>query len=266
MVMLRLLLIIGLGILLIYFYARYLEKNSLYFPMAVLEATPEQVGLEYEDIDFNSQNGIALHGWFIPKTNSKITVLFCHGNGGNISHRLDKILFFNKLGVSIFIFDYRGYGQSKGTPSEVGLYQDTQAAYDYLKFRQTQSEQIVVYGESLGGAAAVDLVSRKPASGLILEGTFSSVHDMVRHIYPILPPFLVKSKFDSLSKIKDVSIPKLFMHSRFDDIVPFKLGKKLFDAASSPKELLVLDGQHNDGFFASESAIRKTIAKFLAEL
>jgi len=253
----------------LYLYTRYLEKHALYFPFKLIEAAPSDVGLEYQDVSFKTEDDINLHGWFIPNDTAEMTLIFSHGNGGNISHRLDKILFFHRLGMNIFIFDYRGYGKSQGSPSEEGLYQDIQAAYEYIKsdeIRQGQKRFIIIYGESLGGAVALDLASKQPIDGLILESTFTNVKDMARVIYPVLPVFLIKSKFDSISKIAKINVPKLCMHSRDDDIIPFSLGKRLFDAASQPKEFMELQGQHNDAFFVSEDKVKTAIEKFLEKL
>ncbi|MBU0634341.1 MAG: alpha/beta hydrolase [Candidatus Omnitrophica bacterium] len=255
---------------LLYLYAQYLEARTIYYPTRVLEATPGDIGLEYEDIFFSTEDNVKLHGWFIPKNGAKTTLVFAHGNGGNISHRLEKILFFNKLGLNIFIFDYRGYGKSRGCPSEAGLYRDGRAALSYLKSAPARDDKgkqaIIVYGESLGGAVAIDLAAKEKIDGLILEGTFTNVRDMARIIYPVLPAFLIKSKFDSLAKIREVEKPKLCLHSRDDDIVPFLLGRKLFDAASQPKEFLELSGGHNDAFFVSQTKIAAALKVFMQKI
>ncbi|MFH2138945.1 MAG: alpha/beta hydrolase [Candidatus Omnitrophota bacterium] len=259
-------LIIGFLFLFMYFYARYLERSSLYYPDKNTESTPQDAGITYEDVFFSAADKVKLHGWFIPAAGLN-TIIFCHGNGGNISHRIDKISFFHNLGVNIFMFDYRGYGKSAGRPSEAGLYQDAQAAYEYVKSRTASEKQkIIIYGESLGGAVAVDLASKVKADGLILESTFSNVADMARVIYPFLPEFLIKSKFNSIAKITDIKIPKLFMHSEDDNIVPFKLGKKLFDTAGLPKTFLKIEGIHNDAFYISQAKIKPIIKSFLESI
>jgi len=253
----------------LYLYVRYLERHSIYYPLKLIEATPSDAGLEYQDVSFKTKDNINLHGWFIPNKTAEITLIFSHGNGGNISHRLDKILFLHRLGMNIFIFDYRGYGKSQGRPSEQGLYLDIQAAYEYVKsneIRQPQKRFVMVYGESLGGAIALDLASTQPIDGLILESTFTSVKDMAKIVYPILPVFLIESKFDSISKITKINVPKLCMHSRDDDIIPFSLGKRLFDAARQPKEFLELQGQHNDAFFVSEYKVKDALGQFLKKI
>lgn len=248
-----------------YFYARYLERTSLYYPSKQIEATPKDINLKYEDIYFSSEDNIELHGWFIPSEGAKLSMIFVHGNGGNISHRLEKLHIFNELGVNTFIFDYRGYGQSRGKPQEEGLYKDAVAAYNYIMERQKQSK-IIVYGESLGGAVAIDLASRVDIEGLVLEGTFTSVKDMAKVIYPWLPGFLLRTKFNSVDKIAKINAPKLHFHGQWDDIVPISLGKKLFEAAQSPKKFIAIDGAHNDAFFVSEEKVRKELKTFFRNI
>ncbi|MCP4705362.1 MAG: alpha/beta hydrolase, partial [candidate division Zixibacteria bacterium] len=210
---LKILLAVGVLALLFYFYVRYLERRTTYLPSRIIESNPSSIGLNYEDIYFETSDNIRLNGWFIPSVKTKLTLIFCHGNGGNISHRMDKILFFNKLGLNQFIFDYRGYGLSQGTPSEDGIYRDVEAAYQFIESHELPNQQIIVYGASLGGAVAVDLASKQPVDGLILEGTFSSAVDISREFYPLIPTFMVNLKFDSFAKIQNINIPKLIMHS-----------------------------------------------------
>ncbi len=248
-----------------YFYVRYLEKSSLYYPTRQLEFIPSDIGLPYEEVFFAAGDGTKLHGWFVPAIDSQTTVIFVHGNGGNISHRLDKIKVFNDLKVNLFIFDYRGYGKSEGVPGEQGLYMDIQAAYDYIRQKQPNGK-VVIYGESLGGAPAIDLASKEDIDGLVLEGTFTSVPDMARIIYPWLPTVLLKTKFDSLSKISRVKAPKLHFHGEFDNIVPFSMGKQLFEAAKEPKKFVPLKGMHNDGFFVSAVEVRNELKAFFNSL
>ena len=248
-----------------YFYVRYLEKNSLYYPTRQLESKPSDIGLSYEKVFFAAADNTKLHGWFVPAIDFKATVIFVHGNGGNISHRLDKIRVFNDLKVNLFIFDYRGYGKSDGVPGEKGLYMDVQAAYDYIQQKDLNGK-IIIYGESLGGALAIDLASKTDIDGLILEGAFTSVADMAKIIYPWLPAALLKTKFDSISKIPHVKAPKLHFHGEFDDIVPLSIGRRLFEAAKEPKKFVLLEGMHNDGFFLSVVKVRKELKEFFASL
>lgn len=253
-------------VIFLFFYFRYFERRSVYFPLAEIEATPQDISLSYEDIIFETKDNIKLSAWFIPVNAPRATLIFCHGNGGNISHRLEKIKIFYDLNLNVFIFDYRGYGKSGGRPTEKGLYRDAEAAYDYLvgnkKIRQ---EKIVVFGESLGSAVAVDLASKKPISGIIIEGGFTSARDMAKRIYPLLPTFIYTVRFDSYAKIKNVKSPKLFFHSKNDEIVPFVLGKKLFEKADSG-EFVEIIGGHNTAFLDCKKLVISKIEEFLKQI
>jgi len=258
-------LVVALVSLLIYF--RYIEKRSLYFPMRGIETTPAVIGLSFEEISFKTSDEIILNGWFIPDKEAKDTVLFFHGNGGNISHRLEKIAILHNLGLNVFIFDYRGYGKSQGSPSEKGLYRDGEAAYGYLiKQCGIPPNNIILYGESLGGAVAIDLAKDNKVKALITEDLFSSIKEMVKIIYPFFPHFILQSRFDSISKIKDIEVPKLIIHSVDDEIIPFCLGEKLFQQAAPPKEFLKIRGGHNTAFIDSEEVYKSGIRSFLQSI
>ncbi len=248
-------------------YLRYFEHKALYFPMREIELTPEIIDLSYKDIYFSTEDNIKLNAWFVPAKDSRFTVLFCHGNGGNICHRIEKIQMLNTLGLDVFIFDYRGYGKSGGRPSEKGFYRDVSAAYEYLIYEKKISpDRIVLYGESLGGAVAIDLAARARVKALITESTFSSTKDVARVIYPYFPVFLISSKFDSLDKIKNIKVPKLIIHSQNDEIVPFAQSEKLFNAAPEPKRRVILVGPHNSCFMDSEERYVAGIKEFLKHL
>jgi len=243
---------------------RYIEKRSIYFPMKQITYYPGAVGLSYEEIYFDTFDNKRLNGWFIPNDKAECTLIFCHGNAGNIGHRLEKILMFHGLGLNVLIFDYRGYGKSTGVPSEPGLYQDAAAAFKYLtEKRDIPREKIVLYGESIGGAVAIDLARKEKVRAIITEETFTSVKDMARMAYPFVPPCVFSSRFDSVPKIKDVNCPKLIIHSVDDEIVPFYLGEKLFNAAVPPKEFLKISGSHNTAFIDSEKQFIEGIRSFL---
>lgn len=235
--------------------------------MKGISNTPESIGLSYEEIYFKTSDNKRLHGWFIPKDNAKFTILFCHGNAGNVSHRLEKIALFHDLGVNAFIFDYRGYGKSEGSPSESGLYKDAKAAYDYLTREcNVSKEDILLYGESLGGAVAIDLAEKEVVKALITEELFTSVKDMARIYYPFIPYFMILSKLDSISKIENITCAKLIIHSIDDEIVPFYLGEKLYNAAKPPKKFLRIRGSHNTAFLDSYEQFRQGIKSFLDDL
>ncbi|MCM8782094.1 MAG: alpha/beta hydrolase [Candidatus Omnitrophica bacterium] len=232
--------------------------------MKTIELTPKDIGLEYEDVYFETKDGIKLNGWLVPKNDSAAYLLFCHGNAGNISHRLEMIDIFIKIGLNVFIFDYRGYGRSQGIPSEGGIYQDVRAAYNYLISKGINEKNIVVFGESLGGAAAVDLAKDLERGALITEGLFTSVPNMAGEIYPCLPiKFVISSRYDNISKIKNIKIPKLIIHSKDDEIIPYHHGERLFKSAKPPKDFFQLRGGHTDGVLLMRDEFSRAIENFL---
>ncbi len=246
---------------------RYIERQSMFFPVKGLAATPGEANLEYEDVYFKASDGKRLNGWFVPSENAKATVLFCHGNAGNMGHRLEKILIFHGMNLNTFIFDYRGYGKSEGRAYEAGLYKDAFGAYDYLTEKRNIPENtIILYGESLGGGVVIELAREKKIKALITEDTFSSIKEMSRIAYPFIPHFIFSSKFDSVSKIKSVYSPKLIIHSREDEIVPFYMGEKLYNEAATPKKFLILKGPHNTAFLDSEKEYTEGIKTFINNL
>jgi fermentation-respiration switch protein FrsA (DUF1100 family) len=248
---------------LILIYLRYIERRTLFYPSKKIEFLPAEVGLDFKDVFFQTQDHFKLNGWLIPCHGAKYTVLFCHGNAGNISHRLDKLKFFNQLGCNVFIFDYRGYGLSKGWPSEKGFYLDVKAAYDYLLSRNIACQQLIGYGESLGSAVIMDLASNNKMHALIVDSAFSSGRDMAKFVYPFIPFWVFSSRWDSASKIKSINIPKLMIHSLNDEIVPYELAQKLYREALEPKEFLQIRGGHNSCFFESEEILKEKISDFL---
>ena len=241
------------------------QPKFVYFPYNILEATPKDAGLTYEEITLTTNDKLKIHGWFVPHDHPRATMLFLHGNGGNISHRLEKLLIYHQLGLSVFIIDYRGYGSSEGKPSEQGTYLDAGAAWNYLiKDKAIPGNNIIIYGESLGGAVAIWLASHYQPEALILESTFTSLADIARHYYPYLPvSLLARIKYPSDERIKTVHCPVLFIHSPYDDIVPYKFGRQLFKLANEPKSFLDIAGDHNSGFFQSGEIYINGLDKFL---
>jgi hypothetical protein len=246
---------------------RYIERHSIYFPMKGIAVTPQAEGLAYEDVYFVTSDGKRLHGWFIPHERARYTLLFCHGNAGNVSHRLAKLSILHDLGVNIFIFDYRGYGRSEGSPCESGFYKDAGAAYRYVTVeRKIPPSAIVLYGESIGAAVVIECAGRAAVKALITEEAFTSIRDMAATAFPFIPPALFSSRFDSVSRIRRIDCQKLIIHSVDDEIVPFSLGERLFHAARPPKKFLKLRGGHNMAFLDSETQFREGIKSFLDEL
>ena len=246
----------------------YLGQSRLvYFPTSSIDATPDLINLRYEDVWLQTQDGDRIHGWYLPEENAEWTVLMFHGNGGNISHRLQTLDLLNKIGVNTLIIDYRGYGRSQGQPSEQATYQDALAAWEHLIQHRTDAESIILFGRSLGGAIAVWLATEVNPRGLILESTFSSVVDLAQHHYPFLPVrYMSRFKYDSLSLAPNIDMPTLMLHSREDDIVPFDLGLKLYEALPGNKSFVEMRGGHNDGFYVSGEHYVNGLRNFIESL
>lgn len=247
----------------------YLYQDRLvYFPERALAATPARAGLVYESVRFMSADGVGLSGWFIPAPKARATLLFCHGNAGNISHRLESIRQFHQLGLNVFIFDYRGYGESAGSPTEVGTYHDAEAARRYLvETRGLAPEQIIYFGRSLGAAIAAWLATQHPSRALIVESGFTSVPDFGAEIYPWMPVrLLARLHYPTREYLQAVKAPVLVIHSRDDEIVPFRHGESVYDAAKTPKEFLEIRGGHNDGFLVSGAQYTRHLDAFLRRI
>ncbi len=244
------------------------QRRLVFFPDRKVSANPAQSGMAHRDVFFRTSDGVELHGWFVPASASSRVLLFCHGNAGNISDRLESIRIFHDLGLSVFIFDYRGYGRSGGQVSEEGTYRDARAAYVHLVEKEGVSpENIVLYGQSLGGSVAIELAAERNSAALIIESCFPTLADVAARAYPFLPVRpLLRVRYDSRERIRRVGCPKLVIHSRDDEIVPFELGKRLYDLAAPPKQLLVLSGDHNTGFVVSGAVYTEGLERFLGSL
>jgi len=250
----------------------YLLQERLVFlpnmPGREIDTTPASIGLEYEEAWITTEDGERLHGWFIPADHAAVrgTLLFFHGNAGNISHRLESVLIFNRLGLSVLIVDYRGYGQSSGKPGEEGTYRDALASWNYLvQEREVSAQSIVIFGRSLGGAVGAWLASQpevKPA-GVIIESSFSSGVDMGKRLYPVLPVRLItRLDYPVRDYITHINAPVLVAHSREDEIIPFSMGQALFNAAREPKTFLEMEGDHNAGFWISREQYVPALDEF----
>lgn len=255
------------ALLLLLFFA---QPRLIYFPETGRDhiTTPEQVGLAYESVEITTTDNETLHGWFVPApaaTATKGTVLFFHGNAGNISQRLYYLAMLAELGYATFIFDYRGYGRSSGSPSESGTYLDAQAAWHYLTATKgIPPAHVVLFGESLGGAVAAWLAAREKPGALVLASTFTSVPDMAAKIYPYLPVRLLsRFEYNTLEYLRSVTCPVFVAHSPQDEIVPFEQGRALFQAAPEPKQFLELQGGHNDGFIFMREPWIKALGDFI---
>lgn len=247
---------------------RILEKISVFFPSKEILQTPASVRLDFEDVFItDGQAAIRIHGWWIPRMGADKTVLFLHGNAGNIGDRLDKAQLFHELGVNVLMIDYRGFGRSEGKPTEAGMYRDSQLALNFLyDDKGIPSQDVVVYGDSLGGVAATYVAAHNEVGGLVVDSSFTHSRDMARYMYPWVPSFLVRKMLDSLERIVQVDEPKLFFHSPEDRTVPFALGRKLFDAAAQPKTFIETRGGHNDAHLHSDDLYRDALSRFLEDL
>ena len=253
------LLIVSLGVyVFLSAYIYFIQSSLLYYPDMPgrnLATSPENIGLTYQNIELITEDNIKLHGWFIPNDKTKETVLFFHGNAGNISHRLESIEIFHRLGLNVFIIDYRGYGQSEGKTTEKGTYRDAEAAWNYLnKTRGISSQQIIIFGRSLGASIATWLANKYTPAGLIIESGFTSVASMGQRLYPFLPiRWLTHFRYDTRQYVKNVSCPVMIAHSSDDEIIPYAEGLEIFQTAPEPKIFLDMRGGHNDGFIVSGS-------------
>lgn len=265
--MLKMLLIVAGAYSLLVGFMYLTQAGMLYLPDMPgrqLDVTPDAIGLDFEDVELDTSDGVRIHSWFVPGDSTR-TVLYFHGNAGNISHRLYSIRQFHDLGLSVFIIDYRGYGKSGGSPGEDGLYRDAEAAWQYLtEDRGILAEDIVVFGRSLGGSVASWLAAKRSPGALIVDSSFTSVPDLGQELYPWLPVRLL-SRFQhaTVEHVTKATCPVLVVHSQNDDIIPFHHGKALFGAANEPKSFLMLRGGHNDAHVTSETVYVDGLRDFL---
>ena len=263
-------------ILFIMIFPRFIEKGFIFHPERSNDsATPDVYGIEYDDVIFRTEDGLNLNGWFVPGKKPSPdadlhTLLWFHGNAGNINRRLDNIkMIYERVPVNVFIIDYRQYGRSEGKVSEQGTYIDARAALAYLHSRkEINREKIIFFGRSLGSAVAVELALNEKCRALILETPFTSILEMGKKLYPFLPlSLLLKTKYDSLAKIGNIKVPILVMHGDKDDLVPFEHGKRLYDMANEPKEFYTIPGAgHNDTHIVGGDEYFDVIRNFVNKL
>lgn len=247
---------------------KFLNQSSfVYHPKKEIVATPDSIGLNFQDIIFKASNGNDLSGWFVPVKKSKKVLLLLHGNGGNISTRLNFLDYFCKqLKISTFIIDYQGYGKSQGRPNETGTYLDAKAAWDYLTgFMKIERGDIIIFGRSLGGPIASWLAGKVDPGALILDSTFTSIKDIAAHIYPLLPvKKIFRFDYSTISHLKKIRCPVLVIHSREEDYIPFSHGEKLFEAANEPKYFLEIKGTHGNNYIESKKDYLEGIGSFIS--
>jgi fermentation-respiration switch protein FrsA (DUF1100 family) len=244
-----------------------IEERLIFHPSATIARTPRQAGLEFEEVFFTARDGVRLHGWFVPHRRARSTLIWFHGNAGNISHRVDNIkLLHDKVNVHVFIFDYRGYGRSEGRVTEAGTYLDGEAAVEHVRQRLgADADNIIFFGRSLGAAVAAEIATRFDSQGLILESPFISVAEMARVVMPFLPiGTWLRTRYDVEAKIKAVRVPLLVLHGDRDEIVPFSQGKAVFDAAPQPKKFFSIAGaSHNDTYIVGGESYFQQLGDFV---
>ncbi|MFH0977212.1 MAG: alpha/beta hydrolase [Spirochaetota bacterium] len=241
------------------------QSTFIFFPEKEVRYTPKNVELHYEQVEFKTVDNIILSGWWIPSVRKPV-ILYCHGNGGNVSHLLDIIKMYNKLGYNILVFDYRGYGMNKGSPSEQGTYLDAEAAWNYVvNTRKIPPKNIIIHGRSLGGSIAAWLAMKREPRMLIVESSFTSMKDAAKHNCSCTPALIILTyKYNTAEYLKKVKCPVLIIHSRDDELIPFHQGVRLFELANEPKEFCEISGSHNAGYYKSKNIYENNLKKFIS--
>lgn len=242
---------LGLGLMLLLF-----QDRMVYIPFREWQDTPRAMGLEYEDVTLIADDGVKLSAWYVParpadENDRQWTILFCHGNAGNISHRLDTLALFYKMGMHCLIVDYRGYGKSEGKPSESGTLLDIKAGWDWLiEAKSLEPHAIMIFGRSLGGPIAAITARNVKPGAVVVESTFTSAVDMGQHLYPWMPiKWFARYDYNTLEAIQEVKCPVLVIHSPEDEMIPYSFGKEIYAAAPEPKLFRDLKGTHNEGIY-----------------
>ncbi len=248
---------------------RWFEYGQVYHPTREWADPGPGANGTFQDIYFNSSDGVRLNAWFFPAHSDSLrnhrALLLCHGNGGNVSHRVDLCRALLRTGVNVLVFDYRGYGRSDGSPGEEGTYRDAQAAHQWLRQRGFEARNIIAFGESLGGGVASELVLREPAGGLVLQSAFTSIADAGADLFPWLPVrWLNTIKYDTLKKLPRISVPVMIMHSRDDGLIRFRHAERNFAAANEPKMFWETNGDHDYALASDFDHCAAGMDKFLA--
>ncbi|MCK6557788.1 alpha/beta hydrolase [candidate division KSB1 bacterium] len=248
---------------------RLFERHLVFFPSTYPAGfwQPERFGLAVQDAFFTTADGAALHGWFVPHPAPVANLLMAHGNAGNLSDRVEWLArLHGQVPANLFMFDYRGYGRSSGTPSEENCYRDAEAAHDWLR-QHVPDLPILGHGHSLGSAVVIELAVRRPLTGLIIESGFTDAADMARLMFGGLPMgWLAGMKWASREKIAKLTLPKLFLHGDRDGVIPYSLGQKLFAAAADPKHFVTLAGvDHNDTFLSGGEIYYRAVREFVQQ-
>lgn len=255
------------------------QSRLIYFPSREIIAKPDNLGLAYEAVNIPTADGTELRGWLLTSPGPRGVggprgmggprgvVLYCHGNGGNISHRLTVARLLQRAGMDVLLFDYRGYGESPGAPSEQRTYEDAEAAWNFLTGeRKVAPAQIIIWGESLGGGVASWLATRVDAAGLVLQSTFTSIADVAREAYPLLPvAMLLRIRYPTRERLSSISEPVLVVHSPQDELIPYHHGLSLYAAAREPKRMLTISGDHNTGLTDSGATVEPALRDFFTK-
>ena len=258
-------LFVGIPLLLLSLFIVLFEDAFIYFPSKYPEGDWE-TGPSTEDVEITTSDGVRIHGWFVRGTGARWTILYFHGNAGNLSHRRELVHQLARLPADVLIIDYRGYGKSEGSPSEDGLYADARAGYDFLtKERGVSPERLVLFGHSLGAAIAIELASTAPCGRLIVQSSFTNIKEMSSRVIPLLPiQFMLRHRYDNLAKVPTLTVPKLHIHGQRDEVIPYDHGRRLFEAAAEPKEFFdVPEAGHNDVMTAGGRSYDARLRAFL---
>lgn len=244
------------------------QKKLLFIPASGAYDSPDSVGVEGEDVWFKTDDDVKLHGWYLPNNNTDYVILFSHGNAGNIGMRTELASMILKSGASVFMYDYRGYGLSEGSPGEEGLYTDVRAAVRYLiEEKNIPENKIILYGRSLGGAVAAYAATEYNAAGLVLDSAFTNIRSVVKDLYPFIPPVLARVNFETDQYVESrKQMPLLIFHSPEDRLIDFRQGRELFENATDPKQFVELQGGHNDNFRQTEEIFTNSWIEFVDRL
>lgn len=259
------LLVIAAGYILLLLTMYLFQNNLIYYPDKEVSYTPSSVGLDYEEVWLTTNDGVRIHGWYVPTDQARGTILFSHGNAGNISGRMETLRIFHQLNMNVLMYDYRGYGKSEGKTNEQGTYSDALAVWEYLINEQQKSpDTIVIMGRSLGGGVSAWLATQTNPAALILESTFTSATDLAQELYPFVPArWLMEIEYPTRQYIKNLGVPKLILHSRDDELIPFHHGEELYTSTIEPKEFFEMQGNHGGGHIITGSEYTDALDRFL---
>jgi len=264
--------LLGLGAIIVGLFAicamflYFFQEKVVFVPSREIVLTPDEVGLVWEDVYLEVEPGVRINVWYIsaPEPVTR-TILFCPGNAGNVSRRVFTAQFLTGLGVNVLLVDYRGYGRSEGSPSEKNVYADVRAAYDWLiNEKKIPAEELYLFGRSLGGAIAIEVAGRVPVAGLVVESSFTSAVDVGKTMFPFIPvKLMTRYRFDNAAKIGSLTCPILITHSPEDDLIPYEMGRQLYELAGEKKEFIELSGPHNERFYYESDIYINGLRKFL---